>query len=116
MKNKKLRKKIIILLIFIILIVAIVIINPIRLYNKHQLKNLGYNETSINTILDNKLKDKVIELEYNKTLDIILKEHFSFIEYLLCAVIRSFLIPTRMTKRLLQTYLYRESVEELYEC
>ena len=67
----KIKKKIIIPLVLVILIIIIILINPIRLYNKHQLKNLGYNETSINTILDNKLKDNVLKIEYNKTLDYI---------------------------------------------
>ena len=70
----KIKKKIIIPLVLVILIIIIILINPIRLYNKHQLKNIGYNETSINAILDNKLKDEILNIKYNKTLDYIFSD------------------------------------------
>ena len=69
---KKKAKKIIVLSIIILIIISIlIIINPIKLYNKYQLNNLGYQDASVEVILDNKLKDKVMNLKYNKTLDII---------------------------------------------
>ena len=75
MKNKKtkLKKRSIIAIVIILLIIVIEFVNPIKLYNKYQLKNLGFSDTSIETILKNGLKDKVLELNYNKTLDIVLE-------------------------------------------
>ena len=70
-KNTKIKKKFIIFIVLLIFISVIVVINPIRLYNKYQLKKLGYNEESTEVILNNKLNDKVLNLKYNNTLDII---------------------------------------------
>lgn len=70
-KNVKFKKKSIFFLIVILLIIVIVIINPIKLYNKYQLKNIGFSDKSINVILDNKLKNEVLEIPFNKSLDII---------------------------------------------
>ena len=74
MKRKKIKfkKKSIIILIIILLIIIIELINPIKLYNKYQIKNLGYVDASVETILKNNLKKEVLELEYSKTLDNIL--------------------------------------------
>ena len=72
MKSKKIKTPIIVILVIILLAVAIIIINPIKLYNKYQLKNLKYSEASIENILKNNLKDKVLELGYNETLDKVL--------------------------------------------
>ena len=69
MKKKKLKKKNIIILTIILLIIIVELINPIKLYNKHLLRELNYSETSINVILENNLKDQVLENEYNKNLD-----------------------------------------------
>ena len=71
MKKKRLKKKSIIILGIMILIVVIEIINPINLYNKYQLKNLKYNDISISNILKNGLKKEVLEIGFNKTLDIV---------------------------------------------
>ena len=57
------------------LIIVVEIVNPIKLYNKYQLKNLGFNDVSVEKILKNNLKDKVLELGYNKTLDIVLESN-----------------------------------------
>ena len=70
-KKRKLNKKAIIILSVILIILLIEIINPIKLYNKHQLRELNYSDSSIDTILENNLKDEVLEFEYNKALDII---------------------------------------------
>ena len=71
MKRKKIKKKNAIIVIIIILIVVIEIVNPIKLYNTYLLKNLNYSDTSISSILKFNLKNKVLELPYNKTLDIV---------------------------------------------
>lgn len=71
MKKRKLNKKVIIILSIILVVLLIEVINPIKLYNKHQLRELGYNETSINTILKNDLKKDVLASEYQKSLDTI---------------------------------------------
>lgn len=71
MKKRKLKKGSIIVLTIILLIILVEIINPIKLYNKYQLKNLGYKDSSVEVILKNNLKDKILENKYNKTLDII---------------------------------------------
>ena len=71
MKKKKLKKKSIVIIVIIILIIVVEIVNPIKLYNQYQLRNINYNETSIDVILKNNLKKQVLELDYNKTLDII---------------------------------------------
>ena len=76
MKKKKIKKTSIVILIIILLIIVIEIINPIRLYNKYQLKNLGYKDTSSEVILNNNLKDKILKNKYNKTLDIILESQY----------------------------------------
>ena len=68
MKKRKLNKKVIVILSIILVVLLIEIINPIKLYNKHQLRELGYNETSINTILKNDLKKDVLASEYQKIL------------------------------------------------
>ena len=73
MKKKNKKKLLIAILVIILLIIVVVIINPIRLYNKYQLKNLGFNEISVETILDNDLKDKILDTGYNKTLDKVLE-------------------------------------------
>ncbi len=71
MKKKKVKKKSIVVLIIIILIIIVEIVNPIKLYNKYQLKNLNYQEASIENILKNNFKKEVMDLKYNKTLDIV---------------------------------------------
>ena len=73
MKKHRAKKRNIILLIFIILVILIEIINPVKLYNKYLLSNLNYNEISIENILKNNLKDEVLEIGYNETLDNVLK-------------------------------------------
>ena len=73
-KKSKLKKTTFIGLIIVLLIIIIEIVNPIKLYNKYQLKNLGFSDISAENILTNNLKDKVIELGYNKTLDIVLQD------------------------------------------
>ena len=81
-KKGKLKKKSIVLIVIIVLIIIVEIINPIKLYNKYQLKNLGFNDTSIENILKNGLKDKVLEQGYNKTIDIIFNsEDFNIKNY-----------------------------------
>ncbi len=72
MKKKKINKKSIIILSIIILIILIEIINPIKLYNKHVLKQLNYSNSSAETILKFKLKDDILKNKYNEALDIIL--------------------------------------------
>ena len=49
--KRKLNKKNIIIISIIILIIVVEIINPIKLYNKHVLKQLNYSNYSIETIL-----------------------------------------------------------------
>ena len=51
MKKRKLNKKRVIIVSIILVVILIEIINPIKLYNKHLLKELGYNDTSVNVIL-----------------------------------------------------------------
>ena len=68
----KLKKRNIVIISIIILIILIEIINPIKLYNKYQLRSLNYSEDSINTILEYNLKDKVMNLKYQESLDKIL--------------------------------------------
>ncbi len=68
-EKRKLNKKVIVVLSVILVILLIEIINPIKLYNKHQLRELGYNDTSINTILKNDLKKEVLGSKYQKSLD-----------------------------------------------
>lgn len=67
--KRKLNKKNIIILSIIILLIVIEIINPIKLYNKHVLKQLNYSDTSINTILKYGKKDQVLNSKNNKVLD-----------------------------------------------
>jgi len=81
MKKRKLKKRVIIFITIIVLIILIVIINPIRLYNKYQLQNLGYKESSIESILDNNLKKEVLELGYNKTIDKVLEKNDYNLKY-----------------------------------
>ena len=75
MKRKKIKKASIVIVVIIILVIVIEIVNPIKLYNKYQLKNLNYNEVSIENILKNNLKKEVLELPYNKTLDIVFQSN-----------------------------------------
>ena len=77
MKKRKLNKKSIIIIGVLILILLIEIVNPIKLYNKHLLKELNYSDSSIETILKYNLKDEVLKLKENKTLNVI----FSSKEY-----------------------------------
>ena len=74
-KKVKLKKKSIVILVIILLIIVVEIVNPVKLYNQYQLKNLGFSDISVETILKNGLKDKVLESNYNKTLDIVLESH-----------------------------------------
>ena len=74
-KKKKVKKKIIFFIIVIILIIVIEIVNPIKLYNKYQLRNLNYNETSVDIILKNGLKKEVLDVGFNKTLDIVFQSN-----------------------------------------
>ena len=67
--KKKLNKKNVIILSIIVLLILVEIINPIKLYNKHLLKELSYNDSSINTILKYGKKDKVLNSKNNKTLN-----------------------------------------------
>ena len=67
--KKKLNKKNVIILCIIVLLILVEIINPIKLYNKHLLKELSYNDSSINTILKYGKKDKVLNSKNNKTLN-----------------------------------------------
>lgn len=73
MKKRKLNKKLVIIVSIILLVLIIEIVNPIKLYNKHLLKELKYNEQSINNILKNGLKDDVLDMEYSAALDEIFK-------------------------------------------
>ena len=52
MKNKKtkFKKKMIVFLVIIFLVIVIEIINPIKLYNTYQLKNLNYSDISVESI------------------------------------------------------------------
>ena len=72
MKKRKLNKKRVIIVSIILVVIIIEIINPIKLYNKHLLKELGYNDTSVKTILKNNLKKDILDNEYQKNLDIVL--------------------------------------------
>jgi len=81
MKNKKINKRNIIIISIIIIILIIEFVNPIKLYNKHLLRELNYSEESINIILENNLKDKILEQKYNKTLDIIFKDKSFNVSY-----------------------------------
>ena len=72
MNNKKIKKKPIFILIIFTILIIIIIVNPIKLYNKHELKKLGFNKQSIEIILSNKLKDEIFEIGYNETLDKVL--------------------------------------------
>ena len=74
MKNKKVKvkKKVFVLIIITFILIIVVIINPIKLYNKYQLKNLGFSDSSIQTIMKTNLNKKILELPYSKTLDIVL--------------------------------------------
>ena len=74
MKRKRLKKKNIIIIAVILLILVIEFVNPIKLYNKYQLKNLNYSDTSIDIILEKGLKDQILNHDYNKTLDTILSD------------------------------------------
>ena len=56
--KRKLNKKNIIIISIIILIIVVEIINPIKLYNKHVLKQLNYSNSSIETILKYGKKDE----------------------------------------------------------
>jgi len=73
MKKNKLKKRNIIILIIILLVILVEIINPIKLYNKYLLSNLNYDEISVENILANGLKDEVLKIGYNKTLDNVFK-------------------------------------------
>ncbi len=70
MKKRRIKKKSFIIVI-ILFVLVIEIINPIKLYNKYLLKNLNYSDQSIEVILKNNLKKEVLEIEYNKALDIV---------------------------------------------
>ena len=72
MKKRKLNKKAIVVLSIILVIILFEVINPIKLYNKHQLKELGYHDASITTILKNGLKKDILENKYSKSLDTVL--------------------------------------------
>lgn len=72
MKKKKLNKKVVLILSIILLIIVVEVINPIKLYNKYQLRELGYSDTSITTILKNGLKKDILENKYSKSLDTVL--------------------------------------------
>ena len=74
MKRKRLKKKNIIVIAVILLILVIEFVNPIKLYNKYQLKNLNYLDTSIDFILEKGLKDQILSHDYNKTLDTIVSD------------------------------------------
>ena len=67
--KRKLNKKNIIILSVIVLLILIEIINPIKLYNKHVLKQLNYSDTSINIILKYNRKNQVLTSKNNKALD-----------------------------------------------
>ena len=67
--KRKLNNKNIIILSIIVLLIVIEIINPIKLYNKHVLKQLNYSDTSINTILKYGKKAQVLNSKNNKVLD-----------------------------------------------
>lgn len=73
MKEKKLKKKNIIIATIILLIILIEIINPIKLYNQYQLKNIGFSDVAIENILKNNLKKEILENGYTETLDEIFK-------------------------------------------
>lgn len=74
MKRRKIKKKNIIIISIILIILIIELINPIKLYNKYQLRNLNYSENTIDVILENGLKKEILNIEYNKTLDIVLSD------------------------------------------
>ena len=67
--ERKLNKKNIIIISIIILIIVVEIINPIKLYNKHVLKQLNYSNSSIETILKYGKKDEVLNSKNNQVLD-----------------------------------------------
>ena len=67
--KRKLNKKNIIIISIIILIIVVEIINPIKLYNKHVLKQLNYSNSSIETILKYGKKDEVLNSKNNQVLD-----------------------------------------------
>lgn len=71
MKKKRINKKFIIIASVILLIILIEIINPIKLYNKNQLRKLNYSDAAIKTILANNVKDDFLNKDYNKALDVI---------------------------------------------
>ncbi len=71
--KRKLNKKIVIIVVVVLLVLLIEIINPIKLYNKHLLKELHYSEPSINNILKNGLKDDVLAMDYNEALNEVFK-------------------------------------------
>ncbi len=73
MKKRKLNKKSLTILTIILLIILIEIVNPIKIYNKHLIKDLNYSSKSATVVLKNNLKDKVLKLGYNKALDVILQ-------------------------------------------
>ena len=73
--NKKVKKTCIIITILILLILLIIIVNPIKLYNKYQLRKLGYNDVSIQNILTTEYKKEILGSKYNKTLDIIFQSN-----------------------------------------
>jgi len=72
-KKVKLKKKSIVILLIILLIIVVEIVNPVKLYNEYQLKNLGFSDASVKTILENGLKNEILKINYNKTLDIVLE-------------------------------------------
>ena len=81
MKKKKLNKKNIIILAIILIIIIIEIVNPIKLYNKYLLKQLNYSEQSINVILENNLKEEVLDREYSEILDKIFQNKAFKLDY-----------------------------------
>ena len=73
MKRRKLNKKRVFIAVVILLIILLEIINPIKIYNKHVLKDLNYSNESIKEILNKHFIKEVKNIPYSKTLDLVFK-------------------------------------------
>lgn len=73
-KNKKIKKSGILILISIIVVIIIILVNPITVINKIKLSNLKYSKESIKNIVKYDLDKEVLNLGFNKTLDIAFKD------------------------------------------
>ena len=73
MKRRKLNKKRVFIAVVILLVILLEIINPIKIYNKHVLKDLNYSNESIKEILNKHFIKEVKNIPYSKTLDLVFK-------------------------------------------